>query len=308
MRNAIPPSGQNRPCTPLLKEVEMKSRLFFTLVLFLALALPAFARQTTSSSDSQQAAPTAQTAPTSPSSDSAREPLQPVKSRDFWDGDEPNVAHLVTHPLATKAYVKRQVQPIRDRLNELDEITSADAAKIKDVEASAQHGIQLASEKTTLADQHATDAVARAQTAQTAATQASTRVSTDEQIVGNLDQYKGNGQTEIRFRPGQTVLSKQAKEALDQMASPLKDQRSYIIEIQSFSAGHGQAAIAASQRIADSVVRYLVLTHNIPVYRIYTVGMGNAPVAGEGTVSKHISGGRVEVSLLKSDLASSAQR
>jgi len=305
MRDAIPASGQNRPCTLPSKEVEMKSRLFATLGIFLALALPALAQQTTSSSSDQQAA---QTAPTSPGSDSAREPLQPVKSRDFWDGDEPNVANLITHPFATKAYVKRQVQPIRDRLNELDEITSADAAKIKDVDANAQHGLQLASEKTTLADQHATDAATRAQTAQTAATQASTRVSTDEQIVGNLDQYKGSGQTEIRFRPGQTVLSKQAKEALDQMASPLKDLHSYIIEIQGFSAGHGQAAIAASQKMADSVVRYLVLTHSIPVYRIHVLGLGNAPVAGEGTESKHINGGRVEVSLLKNDLVSSAQR
>jgi outer membrane protein OmpA-like peptidoglycan-associated protein len=286
----------------------MKSRLFFTLVLFLALALPAFAQQTTSSSGSQQAAPTGQTAPTSPSGDTAREPLQPVKSRDFWDGDDPNVVHLITHPFATKAYVKRQVQPIHDRLNELDQITAADGAKIKDIDANSQHGIQLASEKTTLADQHATDAATRAQTAQTTATQASTRVSTEEQIVGNLDQFKGTGQTEILFRSGQTVLSKQAKDALDQMASPLKDQHSYIIEIQSFSAGHGQAAIGASQKMADAVVRYLVLTHGIPVYRIYTVGMGSAAVASEGTGSKRISGGKVEVSLLKNDLVSSSQR
>ena len=287
----------------------MKSRLFLTLVLFLALALlalPVLAQQTTSAGN-QQAAPTAQTAPTSSSDQSVREPLQPIKSRDFWDGDDPNVAHLITHPFATKAYVKRHVQPIRDRLNELDEITAADAAKIKDIDANSQHGIQLASEKTTLADQHATDAATRAQTAQTTATQASTRVSTEEQIVGNLDQFKGTGQTEILFRPGQTVLSKQAKDALDQMASPLKDQHSYIIEIQSFSAGHGQAAIGASQKMADAVVRYLVLTHSIPVYRIYTVGMGNAPAAGEGTASKRVNGGRVEVSLLKNDLVSSAQ-
>ena len=306
MGSAIPPSGQNRPWT-LPSEVEMKSHLFFTVILFLALTLPVFAQQTTPGSGNQQAAPAAQSAPTSPSDDSVREPLQPVKSRDFWDGDDPNIVNLIAHPFADKAYVKRHVQPIRDRLKELDEITAADAAKIKDIDANAQHGIQLASEKTTLADQHATDAATRAQTAQAAATQASTRVSTDEQIVGNLDQYKGAGQTEILFRPGQTVLSKQAKEALDQMASPLKDLRSYIIEIQSFSAGRGQAAIASSQKMADSVVRYLVLTHNIPVYRIYTVGMGNAPVTGEGTASKHISGGRIEISLLKNDLVSSAQ-
>jgi hypothetical protein len=51
-------------------------------------------------------------------------------------------------------------------------------------------------------------------------------------------------------------------------------------------------------------VRYLVLNHEIPVYRIYLVGMGNAPIANadENAKPKHMSGGRVEVSLLKNDL------
>jgi hypothetical protein len=56
--------------------------------------------------------------------------------------------------------------------------------------------------------------------------------------------------------------------------------------------------------MAESVVRYLVLNHDIPVYRIYLVGMGNAPVqadTGDGK-AKHTSGGRVEVSLLKNNL------
>ncbi len=55
--------------------------------------------------------------------------------------------------------------------------------------------------------------------------------------------------------------------------------------------------------MADSVVRYLVLNHEIPVYRIYVVGMGNAPVNEEGAKTvKRTSGGRVEISLLKNDL------
>ena len=74
------------------------------------------------------------------------------------------------------------------------------------------------------------------------------------------------------------MLSKNAKDALDDMATPLKDHRGYIVEVQGFSSGHGQTAIATSQKMADAVVRYLVLNHDIPVYRIYVVGMGNAPV------------------------------
>src|SRR5206468_2808815 len=124
------------------------------------------------------------------------------------------------------------------------------------------------------ADQHAIDAGNKAQMAQQTATQANTRLTTVEQVVGNIDQYKAANQTEIRFRPGQTVLSKNAKAALDDMATPLKNQRGYIIEVQGFSSGRGTAAIQTSQKMADSVVRYLVLNHEIPVYRIYVVGMG----------------------------------
>jgi outer membrane protein OmpA-like peptidoglycan-associated protein len=91
------------------------------------------------------------------------------------------------------------------------------------------------------------------------------------------------------------------------VATPLKSQRGYIIEVQGFSSGHGQTAIATSQKMADSVVRYLVLNHEIPVYRIYVVGMGNAPVPSANTAeeqpkTKRTSGGRVEISLLKNDL------
>jgi outer membrane protein OmpA-like peptidoglycan-associated protein len=263
----------------------MKTPTSLTLLFSALFALPALAQQASS---------------TSP----AIEPIPAPTSRDFWDGDNPNLVNLVTHPFANKKYVQRLTRPIQDRLNELDQLTASNSAAIKDVDARAQHGLQLASEKTSLADQHAADAANRAQLAQTAAANASTHVSTAEQMVGNLDQFKASAQTEIRFRPGQTMLSKQAKDALDEMASPLKGQHSYVIEVRGFSPGSGQAAIAESQKMADSVVRYLVLTHNIPVYRIYTLGMGNAAVA-DGD-SRH--GARVEVSLLKNDATTSAQR
>ena len=140
--------------------------------------------------------------------------------------------------------------------------------------------------------------------AQQTAQQATMRIQTVETVVGNIDQYKASNQTEIRFRAGQTMLSKNAKDALDEMATAVKGQRGYIIEVQGFSSGKGQTAISNSQKMAESVVRYLVLNHEIPVYRIYLVGMGNAPVANadENDKTKHVSGGRVEISLLNNDL------
>ena len=274
--------------------------IFAALLLSAAVAVPGFTQQSNSSSQptSGQTPPASQTA--------SKDPLQAPTKTDFWEGDDPNLANLVTHPFASKKYVQRMTRPIADRINELEGITAENSKSIKDTDSRAQQGIQMVSEKTSLADQHATDAATKAQAAQLAATDANTRVSSAEQRVGNLDQYKGGAQTEIRFRPGQTALSKQAKDALDEMAASLKDQRSYIIEVRGFAPGSGSTAIATSQRMADSVARYLVLSHQIPVYRIYVVGMGNA-VTGEGTTARRTSGSRVEVNLLKNDLAAAQQ-
>lgn len=271
--------------------------LSVALLLAVVLALPAVAQQSTpdqSSSQPAQATATDQSSSTGATvGATGKEPLQPPAHEGFW-------GHL--NPFARKKYVQRQTAPIRDRINELDDLTAANSKMIKDVDSRAQQGIQLASAKANEADQHAIDAGNKASMAQQTATQANTRLTTVEQVVGNIDQYKASSQTEIRFRPGQTALSQNAKSALDDLATPLKSQRGYIIEVQGFSSGHGQAAIQTSQKMADSVVRYLVLNHDIPVYRIYVVGMGNAPVASDDAKAKRTSGGRVEISLLKNDL------
>ncbi len=274
----------------------MKNRVLVALFVAIVLALPAFAQQAGSTSQDQPAA--SQPAQASPAvGATGKQPLQTETHEGFWGR---------VNPFARKKYVQRQTQPIRDRVNELDELTAGNTKMIKDVDARAQQGIQLASAKANEADQHAIDAGNKAQMAQQTATQANTRLTTVEQVVGNIDQYKAATQTEIRFRPGQSVLSQNAKTALDDMATPLKSQRGYIIEVQGFSSGRGQAAIATSQKMADSVVRYLVLNHDIPVYRIYVVGMGNAPMPSANTEeqakTKRTSGGRVEISLLKNDL------
>jgi outer membrane protein OmpA-like peptidoglycan-associated protein len=275
----------------------MKNRTIFALLLAVVLAMPVFAQDNstppTQATTTQSATPT-----TSRDTATGKEPLQPETREGFWGR---------VNPFARKKYVARQTQPIRDRINELDELTASNSKSIKDTDARAQQGIQLASAKASEADQHAIDAGNKAQAAQQTAQQAHTRLNTVEQVVTNIDQYQPTTQTEIRFKPGQTVLSQNAKTALDEMATPLKSQRGYVVEVQGFSSGHGQVAIANSQKMAESVVRYLVLNHDIPVYRIYLVGMGNAPVpAATASTSeakpKRITGGRVEISLLKNNL------
>ena len=155
------------PNVPLRKRSKMKNHTLLAILISGMLALPGFAQQSTSTPGAQPVT----------ASTGDRQPLAADKPKDFWDGDDPNFVNLVTHPFASKKYVQRQVGPIRDRINELDELTSQNTKAIKDVDSRATQGIQLASEKTSLADQHATDAANKAQMAQTAATQDSTRVS-----------------------------------------------------------------------------------------------------------------------------------
>ena len=279
----------------------MMKQFLMTPLLSAMVALSAFAQQPNSNSTAQPAASTEQTASSSQPA-TAAETARPASSQDFWDGDEPSLGALLAHPFASKEYVRRHVQPIQDRVNELEELTATHSKMIRDVDARAQQGIQQVSAKANLADEHAQEAASKAQTAQQTTASLSTRLDTDEKVVRSIDQYKSGAQTEIRFRPGQTVLTKQAKDALDEMAAQLKNQHGYIIEVQGFSAGQGHTAMANSRRMADSVARYLVLNHQIPAYRIYVIGMGNA------SATKGASSTRVEVSLLKSDLQQTAKQ
>jgi outer membrane protein OmpA-like peptidoglycan-associated protein len=271
----------------------MKNYLL-SLSLAAAMAVPAVAQQQnqqTTPSDQPQAQ---QSQSSNDQSATGKDPLTYQRKEGFW-------GHL--NPFARKKYVNRQLDPIRGRVNELDELTAKNAKMIADVDARATEGIRNAMSKANEADTHALDAGNRANQAQQTAQQAHTRIATVEDTVSKIDQYQPITQAEIRFRPGQGALSKNAKDALDQMATSLKNQKGYIVEVQGFSPGNGTTAIENSREMAQMVVRYLVLNHEIPVYRIYTVGMGNAPIQAEDGKIHRQKGGRVEISLLKNGLA-----
>ena len=120
----------------------MKNSLIPALIL--GLAVTGAAQQTSTTSSSNLTA-------------SDREPLSSPRPKDFWDGDDPNLVNLITHPFANKKYVQRHVGPIRDRLNELEQINAENRKGVTDLDGRVQQGLQLASEKTSLADQHAGD-------------------------------------------------------------------------------------------------------------------------------------------------------
>jgi outer membrane protein OmpA-like peptidoglycan-associated protein len=270
----------------------MKNYLL-SLSLAAAFVLPAVAQQNQQSTASDQPQAQQQT-PSTDQTATGKDPLTYQRKEGFW-------GHL--NPFARKKYVNRQLDPIRGRVNELDELTAKNAKMIADVDARATEGIRNAMSKANDADTHALDAGNRANQAQQTAQQAHTRIAGVEDTVSKIDQFQPVTQAEIRFRPGQTALSKNAKDALDQMATTLKGQKGYIVEVQGFSPGNGTTAIENSREMAQMVVRYLVLNHDVPVYRIYTVGMGNAPIQAEDGKMRRQKGGKVEISLLKNGLS-----
>lgn len=283
----------------------MKMSYVLSLCLAGALAVPVVAQQQNQPNTQDQPQTQTQAQPAAQQTDQAaqattdqaatgKEPLKYERHEGFWGK---------MNPFARKKYVNKQLDPVRGRVNELDELTAKNSKMIADVDSRATEGIRNAMSKANEADTHAIDAGNRANQAQQTAQTAHTRITGVEQTVSKLDQYQPVTQAEIRFRSGQSALSQNAKEALDQIATSLKGQKGYIVEVQGFSPGAGTTAIESSRSMAQMVVRYLVLNHNVPLYRIYTVGMGNAPLQDEDGKMKRARGGRVEISLLKNSLA-----
>ena len=220
------------------------------------------------------------------------QPLPTKSNEGFWGK---------VNPLARKKWVNRQVAPVKDRLNELDQLTAKNANDIKDVDSRAQAGIHQAQTTADAANQQAVQASTQAGQAQQLAQQANTQTSQLNSTVSNLDQYQQIADTELHFRSNQVTLNDKAKEALDQVAAQLQGQKGYIVEVQGYSQARGQAGIQRSQTMADAVVRYLVVDHQVPVYRIYRLAMGNAP--REETTESGASGTVVHVTLMHNSLA-----
>jgi outer membrane protein OmpA-like peptidoglycan-associated protein len=268
-----------------------------TLVLGGAMGATVLA-QSTATDSSNQSAPAAMSQST-PSSNGAIDPndsstyatgkpLQGQSKEGFW-------GHV--NPFARKKWVAREVDPIKDRTNELDQLQAKNANDIKDVDARSQAGISKAMMAANTADQHAADAANRANTAQTTALGANSKTDALNGTVSNLDQYSQVTSTDVKFARGRTTLGPEGKATLDDMATKLSNEKGYIIEVQ----GYSRTGVTSSQAMADSVVRYLVTDHQVPLYRVYRTGLGRStdkPADGETAL---LNG--VRVTLLHNSLA-----
>jgi outer membrane protein OmpA-like peptidoglycan-associated protein len=264
-----------------------------------AVGLPVLAQ---SAGTPQDASPAAQSQPPAPPTTTT---AQPPAREGFWGR---------VNPMARKVWVRRQTDPINDRLNELDGLAAKNAKDIQDVDARAQAGIKQAQSAADAANQTATAAGAQAQQANSTAQGAAGHVDQINGTVNGLDAYHQVTEADIKFRGSSPVLTPDAKQQLDALATSVDGQHGYILEVEAHAPGNGSFGIQNSQRLAEAVNRYLVTEHNIPVYRLHAVAMGNAISADatsgtpDQTTAKppRVRTSSVHIRLMENSLAASA--
>ena len=259
------------------------------LILGSAVSATGFAQSTNSTDPSSTPPPAKQMGVDDTTSYATGKPLGPQSKEGFW-------GHV--NPLARKKWVKRQVDPIKDRTNELDQLQSKNANDIHDVDTRSQAGISKAMSAASTADQHAQDAANRATSANALAGTASSKTDALHGTVSNLDQYQTVSSAAVAFPAGRTTLGTKAKADLDDFASKLGSEKGYILEVQ----GYSRAGVQSSQAMADTVVRYLVTQHQVPIYRIYRTGLGKQKDVAATDTDKPLVNG-VRITLMHNSLA-----
>lgn len=212
---------------------------------------------------------------------------------------------------ATKKYVKQQVDPVSGRVDELTEVSKRNENAIKDVDSRAQSGIQSVQAKASEVDGKAMAADQKALEAQQMAKNAEGKISGVEtslnQKISNIDSYKPVENASVTFKSDQAELSDEARASLDQLAGKVKDSKGYVLEIQGFTDSRGTDTynIALSQKRSENVVRYLSQQHQIPLFRMFILGLGEAKqVEDNKTKEGRAANRRVEITLLKSEIES----
>jgi OmpA-OmpF porin, OOP family len=210
---------------------------------------------------------------------------------------------------ATKNYVRSEVTPVINNVNELDDQTAKNTRDIKDTDARAQQGIRQVNAKAEGADQKALAAGQAADQANQNATLAGKRVTNLAGTVENLDNYKPVSDTTVLFGFNKAELTPKDKQTLDAFAQKMQAQKHYIIQVEGYTDSTGPADYnyQLSERRADAVIQYLAQKYNVPAYKIFLIGLGkDNPVAQNTTASGRARNRRVDVRLMTNGLTESA--
>ena len=218
---------------------------------------------------------------------------------------------LLAGGCATKKYVRNTTAPIQAKVDQVGEQTTQNAQQIdqtrtqvKQVDDKAQSGISAAQERASTADQHAGEAMNRANQAAQVGDQNTQAISSLRQVVSNIDDYKLQTSATVPFKFNQYKLTPEAVQELDRLATDVQPDKRFFIAVEGYTDATGttQYNEALSRKRADAVVEYLVSKHDIPIYRIHMVGLGEAkPVDETRNRSARAKNRRVEVKVFSAD-------
>src|ERR1035437_3684040 len=201
----------------------------------------------------------------------------------------------------TKNYVRQQTTPLINKTNELDDLNAKNSKDIKDVDQCAQTGIQAVHARAAEVDQKALAAGSEADKAQLSANSATQRVDVLTNAVINLDNYRPVVETAVHFGFNKDNLTKEAKEAIDQLATSVATTKGYIITVEGAtdSVGSSEYNYNLSQRRANAVIQYLAAEKSVPAYKVYPIGLGkDKPVETNKTSDGRAKNRRVDIRLM----------
>jgi OOP family OmpA-OmpF porin len=202
---------------------------------------------------------------------------------------------------STKNYVRQQTTPLINKTNELDDLTAKNSQDIKDVDQRAQAGIQAVQAKAAEVDQKALAAGSDADKAQLSANVATQRVDALTNAVVNLDNYRPVAETAVHFGFNRDNLTKDAKDAIDQLSASVATTKGYIITVEGATDSIGSADYnyALSERRANAVIQYLAAEKSVPAYKIFLIGLGkDKPVETNKTRDGRAMNRRVDIRLM----------
>jgi OOP family OmpA-OmpF porin len=225
---------------------------------------------------------------------------------------------LITTGCATKKYVNNTTAPIQAKVNQVGDQTTQNSQqiqdtnkKVTDVDERATNGISAANEKAGTADQHAGDAMNHANDAMTSATSANGKADANTQsidklrdVVANIDDYKLQTTVTVPFKFDKAALTADTKQDLDKLAQDVQADKRFFISVEGYTDKTGSVAYneALSRKRADAVVEYLVAKHDIPIYRIHMIGLGDEkPVDEARNRDARAKNRRVEVKVFSAD-------
>jgi OmpA-OmpF porin, OOP family len=156
-------------------------------------------------------------------------------------------------------------------------------------------------EQTTPLINKALAAGSEADKAQLSANSATQRVDVLTNAVINLDNYRPVVETAVHFGFNKDNLTKEAKEAIDQLATSVATTKGYIITVEGAtdSVGSEEYNYDLSQRRANAVIQYLAAEKSVPAYKIYLIGLGkDKPVETNKTREGRAKNRRVDIHLM----------